>query len=49
MIESKTIIDMEDLLVKQYTKYTYDCCLVTKANSNQFVNRIQAYYSLLVA
>ena len=42
-------LHMEELLVKQYTKYTYDCCLVTKANSNQFVKRMQAYYSLLVA
>ena len=42
-------LHMEDLLVKQYTKYTYDCCLPTKANSIQFVNRMQAYYSLLVA
>ena len=42
-------LHMEDLLVKQYTKYTYNCCLVTKANSNQFIKRMQAYYSLLVA
>ena len=42
-------LHMEDLLVKQYTKYTYNCCLVKKANSNQLIKRMQAYYSLLVA
>ncbi len=42
-------VHMEDLLVKQYSKYAYEYCPNVEVNSICFIKRMQAYYSPLVA
>ena len=42
-------VHMEDLLVKQYSKYAYEYCLTVEVNSIRFIKRMQVYYSLLAA
>lgn len=42
-------VHMEDLLVKQYSKYAYEYYLTVEVNSIRFIKRTQAYYLLLAA
>ncbi len=42
-------VHMEDLLVKQYSKYAYEFCSTVEVNSICFIKRIQVYYSLIAA
>ena len=42
-------VHMEDLLVKQYSEYSYEYSPTVEENSIRFIKRMQAYYSLLVA
>ena len=42
-------VHMEELLVKQYSKSVRDYCPVTEKDLVRFLNRMQAYYSLLAA
>ena len=42
-------VHMEELLVKQYSKDTYEYCLVTEEDSTLFLKRMQVYYSRLAA
>ena len=38
-------VDMEDLLVNQYSKYAYEYCPTVEVNSIRFIKRMQVYYS----
>ena len=42
-------VHMEDLLVKQYSKYAYEYYPTVEENSIRFIKRIQLYYSLFAA
>ncbi len=42
-------VHMEDLLVKQYSKYAYEYYPTVEVNSICFIKRIQAYYLLIAA
>ena len=42
-------VHMENLLVKQYSKCSYEYCSNVEVNSIRFTKRMHAYYSLLVA
>ena len=42
-------VHMEDLLVKQYSKYAYEYCQTVEVNSIRIIKRMQVYYSLLAA
>jgi len=41
-------VHMEELLVKQYSKYVYEYYSTVEVNPIRFIKRMQAYYSLLV-
>lgn len=42
-------VHMENLLVKQYSKCSYEYCSTVEVNSIHFTKRMHAYYSLFVA
>ena len=42
-------VHMEDLLVKQYLKCSYEYCSTVEVNSIRFTKRMHTYYSLFVA
>ena len=42
-------VHMDNLLVKQYSKCSYEYCPTVEVNSICFIKRIQAYYSLIAA